>query len=170
MKKILGLDHASLAADFPSLVYVSHKLADSYALTELARSLAYWAAWAVSEGDEEAPVAAAAESGRPWLDLALQPVRAGASPQGRFADELEARRTINEFDAKRLLATYGIPMPREQRVMTATEATAAAPVPRRFPTPPTSAEATVGVATARAESRSDEASAPKTPSGAKHIT
>ncbi|HST26276.1 MAG TPA: acyl-CoA dehydrogenase family protein [Gaiellaceae bacterium] len=39
---------------------VSHRLADSYALTELARSLAYWSAWCVAEDDDEAPVAAAA--------------------------------------------------------------------------------------------------------------
>ena len=39
---------------------VSHRLADSYALTELARSLAYWAAWCVAEQDDEAPLAAAA--------------------------------------------------------------------------------------------------------------
>jgi acetate---CoA ligase (ADP-forming) len=58
--------------------------------------------------------------------LGLQPLRAGAPPHGRVADELKARRTINEFDAKRLLASYGIPMTREQRVITATQATAAA--------------------------------------------
>jgi alkylation response protein AidB-like acyl-CoA dehydrogenase len=60
----LGVEHAKTREQFgkPIGIYqaVSHKLADSYALTELARSLAYWAAWAVSEGDEEAPVAAAA--------------------------------------------------------------------------------------------------------------
>ena len=39
---------------------VSHPLADTYVETELARSLAYWAAWCVSEDDEQAPVAAAA--------------------------------------------------------------------------------------------------------------
>jgi len=39
---------------------VSHKLADTYVETELARSLAYWAAWCVAERDEQAPVAAAA--------------------------------------------------------------------------------------------------------------
>ena len=39
---------------------VSHRLADTYVETELARSLAYWAAWCVAEGDEQAPVAAAA--------------------------------------------------------------------------------------------------------------
>jgi alkylation response protein AidB-like acyl-CoA dehydrogenase len=39
---------------------VSHQLADIYVETELARSLAYWAAWCVSEGDEQAPVAVAA--------------------------------------------------------------------------------------------------------------
>jgi alkylation response protein AidB-like acyl-CoA dehydrogenase len=39
---------------------VSHPLADTYVETELARSLAYWAAWCVSEDDERAPVAVAA--------------------------------------------------------------------------------------------------------------
>ncbi|MBD0338009.1 MAG: acyl-CoA/acyl-ACP dehydrogenase [Thermoleophilia bacterium] len=39
---------------------VSHRLADTYVETELARSLAYWAAWCVAEGDEQARIAAAA--------------------------------------------------------------------------------------------------------------
>jgi alkylation response protein AidB-like acyl-CoA dehydrogenase len=39
---------------------VSHKLADTYVETELARSLAYWAAWCVAEQDEQASVAVAA--------------------------------------------------------------------------------------------------------------
>jgi alkylation response protein AidB-like acyl-CoA dehydrogenase len=39
---------------------VSHQVADSYSDVELARSLAYWAAWCVAEGDEQAPVAVAA--------------------------------------------------------------------------------------------------------------
>jgi alkylation response protein AidB-like acyl-CoA dehydrogenase len=60
----LGIEHAKTREQFgkPIGIYqaVSHRLADSYQLTELARSLAYWAAWAVSEGDDEAPVAAAA--------------------------------------------------------------------------------------------------------------
>jgi alkylation response protein AidB-like acyl-CoA dehydrogenase len=60
----LAIEHAKTREQFgkPIGIYqaVSHKLADSYALTELARSLAYWAAWAVSVQDEEAPVAAAA--------------------------------------------------------------------------------------------------------------
>ena len=34
---------------------VSHPLADTYVETELARSLAYWAAWCVAEDDEQAP-------------------------------------------------------------------------------------------------------------------
>jgi alkylation response protein AidB-like acyl-CoA dehydrogenase len=38
---------------------VSHPLADTYVETELARSLAYWAAWCVAEDDERAPVAVA---------------------------------------------------------------------------------------------------------------
>ena len=33
---------------------------DTYVETELARSLAYWAAWTVDQGDEQAPVAVAA--------------------------------------------------------------------------------------------------------------
>lgn len=39
---------------------VSHQVADTYVETELARSLAYWAAWCVAESDERAPVAVAA--------------------------------------------------------------------------------------------------------------
>jgi hypothetical protein len=39
---------------------VSHQLADTYVETELARSLAYWAAWCVAEEDEQAPTAVAA--------------------------------------------------------------------------------------------------------------
>jgi alkylation response protein AidB-like acyl-CoA dehydrogenase len=39
---------------------VSHQLSNTYADVELARSLAYWAAWCVAEDDEQAAVAAAA--------------------------------------------------------------------------------------------------------------
>jgi alkylation response protein AidB-like acyl-CoA dehydrogenase len=39
---------------------VSHPLANTYVESELARSLAYWAAWCLAEDDEEAPVAVAA--------------------------------------------------------------------------------------------------------------
>jgi alkylation response protein AidB-like acyl-CoA dehydrogenase len=60
----LGVEHARTRTQFgrPIGVYqaVSHKLADTYVETELARSLAYWAAWSVAEDDPEAPVAAAA--------------------------------------------------------------------------------------------------------------
>jgi alkylation response protein AidB-like acyl-CoA dehydrogenase len=38
---------------------VSHPLADTYVETELARSLAYWAAWCVAEEDERTPVVVA---------------------------------------------------------------------------------------------------------------
>src|SRR6202043_3070816 len=47
-----------------------------------------------------------------------------APPHTRLADE--GRRTINEFDAKRLLAASRIPITQEQRVTTVPEATAAA--------------------------------------------
>ena len=39
---------------------VSHKVADIYVALQLNRSLAYWAAWAVSEGDDQQDVAVAA--------------------------------------------------------------------------------------------------------------
>jgi hypothetical protein len=39
---------------------VSHQLADTFVETELARSLAYWAAWCVAEDEAQAPIAAAA--------------------------------------------------------------------------------------------------------------
>jgi alkylation response protein AidB-like acyl-CoA dehydrogenase len=39
---------------------VSHKVADVFTATELARSLAYWAAWAVDAGDDKADLACAA--------------------------------------------------------------------------------------------------------------
>ena len=59
----LGVEHAKTREQFgrPIGVYqaVSHKLADTYLETELARSLAYWAAWCVAEDDELAPVAVA---------------------------------------------------------------------------------------------------------------
>jgi alkylation response protein AidB-like acyl-CoA dehydrogenase len=39
---------------------VSHPLVDAYVAVELGRSLAYWAAWCVAEGDAQADVACAA--------------------------------------------------------------------------------------------------------------
>ena len=39
---------------------VSHQVADIYVDLEIARSLAYWAAWCVDTGDEQAPIAVAA--------------------------------------------------------------------------------------------------------------
>ncbi len=60
----LGIEHAKTREQFgrPVGVYqaVSHPLADTYVETELARSLAYWAAWCVAEDDEQAPIASAA--------------------------------------------------------------------------------------------------------------
>jgi alkylation response protein AidB-like acyl-CoA dehydrogenase len=60
----LGVEHAKTRHQFgkPIGTYqaVSHQLSDTYTDVELARSLAYWAAWCVAEDDEQAPVAAAA--------------------------------------------------------------------------------------------------------------
>ena len=60
----LGVEHAKNREQFGRKIgvyqAVSHQLADTYVETELARSIAYWAAWCVAEEDEQAPVAAAA--------------------------------------------------------------------------------------------------------------
>ena len=60
----LAVEHATTREQFgrPIGVYqaVSHPLADTYVETEMARSLAYWAAWCIAENDEQAPVAVAA--------------------------------------------------------------------------------------------------------------
>jgi alkylation response protein AidB-like acyl-CoA dehydrogenase len=60
----LGVEHAKTRVQFgkPIGTYqaVSHPLAQTYTDVELARSLVYWAAWCVAEGDERAPLAAAA--------------------------------------------------------------------------------------------------------------
>jgi alkylation response protein AidB-like acyl-CoA dehydrogenase len=60
----LAVEYAKSREQFgrPIGVYqaVSHKLADTFVETELARSLAYWSAWCVAEGDEQAAVAVAA--------------------------------------------------------------------------------------------------------------
>jgi alkylation response protein AidB-like acyl-CoA dehydrogenase len=60
----LGVEHAKSREQFgrPIGAYqgVSHKLADTYVETELARSLAYWAAWCIAEADGQAELAASA--------------------------------------------------------------------------------------------------------------
>jgi alkylation response protein AidB-like acyl-CoA dehydrogenase len=60
----LAVDYTKTREQFgrPIGVYqaVSHRLSDTFVETELARSLAYWAAWCVAEGDEQAAVAVSA--------------------------------------------------------------------------------------------------------------
>ena len=60
----LGVEHAKTRTQFgkPIGTYqaVSHQLADTYTDVELARSLAYWAAWSVAENDEQVDLATAA--------------------------------------------------------------------------------------------------------------
>jgi alkylation response protein AidB-like acyl-CoA dehydrogenase len=59
----LGVEHAKTREQFgkPIGTYqaVSHPLAQTYTDVELARSLAYWAAWCVAEDDDRAALAAA---------------------------------------------------------------------------------------------------------------
>jgi len=60
----LAIEHAKTREQFgkPIGTYqaVSHQLANTYVEMELARSLAYWAAWCVAEGDEQVDIASAA--------------------------------------------------------------------------------------------------------------
>ncbi len=62
-----GVEHAKGRQQFGKAIgvyqAVSHSLVDSFMATELARSLAYWAAWCVAEGDgQQAAASAAAKS------------------------------------------------------------------------------------------------------------
>jgi alkylation response protein AidB-like acyl-CoA dehydrogenase len=60
----LAVEHANEREQFGRKIgvyqAVSHQLADTFVETELARSLAYWAAWCVAEDDDQASVATAA--------------------------------------------------------------------------------------------------------------
>jgi hypothetical protein len=60
----LAIEHAKEREQFGRKIgvyqAVSHQCADMFVETELARSLAYWAAWCVAEDDEQAPIATAA--------------------------------------------------------------------------------------------------------------
>src|SRR5271154_311315 len=61
--------------------------------------------------------------------MGLQPLRTGPAPkpEARLANHIKGGRTnINEFDSKRLLSAYGIPITREQRVETLAGAAKAA--------------------------------------------
>jgi alkylation response protein AidB-like acyl-CoA dehydrogenase len=64
----LAAEHAKSRQQFdrPIGVYqaVSHQVSNMYMNAELARSITYWAAWCVAEGDEQAGVAAAAAKAR----------------------------------------------------------------------------------------------------------
>jgi alkylation response protein AidB-like acyl-CoA dehydrogenase len=59
-----GVEHAKERRQFGKAIgvyqAVSHSLVDAFMAVELARSLAYWAAWCVAEADDQAPTAAAA--------------------------------------------------------------------------------------------------------------
>ena len=59
----MAIEHASTREQFGKKIgsyeAVSHNVANTYMATELARSLAYWAAWCVTEADDQAAVAVA---------------------------------------------------------------------------------------------------------------
>ena len=59
-----GVEHAQTREQFGKKIgvyqAVSHPLADTYVESELARSLAYWAAWCVAENDDQSEIACAA--------------------------------------------------------------------------------------------------------------
>jgi alkylation response protein AidB-like acyl-CoA dehydrogenase len=60
----LAIDYAKEREQFGKKIgtyqAISHSLVDGYVAVELSRSLAYWAAWAVAESDEQAELAVAA--------------------------------------------------------------------------------------------------------------
>jgi alkylation response protein AidB-like acyl-CoA dehydrogenase len=60
----LGVEHAQTREQFGRKIgvyqAVSHPLSNTYVEAELARSLAYWAAWCVAEADDQAAIAVAA--------------------------------------------------------------------------------------------------------------
>jgi alkylation response protein AidB-like acyl-CoA dehydrogenase len=60
----LAVEHAKTREQFGRSIgvyqAVSHPLANTYVEAELARSLAYWAAWCVAEDDEQTAIAVAA--------------------------------------------------------------------------------------------------------------
>jgi acetate---CoA ligase (ADP-forming) len=58
--------------------------------------------------------------------LGLKPVRKNNTPREELATLKSGRHIINEYDAKRMLAGWGIPVTREERVETTEQATAAA--------------------------------------------
>jgi alkylation response protein AidB-like acyl-CoA dehydrogenase len=64
----LGVDHARTRVQFGKAIgayqAVSHQLAQAFLEIEVARSLAYWAGWAVGEGAPEAGIAASAAKSR----------------------------------------------------------------------------------------------------------
>jgi alkylation response protein AidB-like acyl-CoA dehydrogenase len=84
---------------------VSHQVADSYVALELARSLAYWAAWCVAEGDAQAPIATAsakavaAEAAVEGCERAIQVLGGIGFTWEHFAHRLYKRaQWIESFD------------------------------------------------------------------------
>ena len=105
----LALNHAKERNQFGkpigSYQAVSHQVANSYVAVELARSLAYWAAWCVAEGDEQAALAAsaakavAAEAAVEGCERAIQVLGGIGFTWEHFAHRLYKRAQWNDaFD------------------------------------------------------------------------
>ncbi len=113
----LAVEYAKTREQFgrPIGVYqaVSHRLADTYVESELARSLAYWAAWCVAEGDEQAAVAVAAAKSY-CGDAAVVGLRALDPDPRRDRLHLGARAAPSTTSVRSWIQAYG-GYAREQR-------------------------------------------------------
>jgi acyl-CoA synthetase (NDP forming) len=82
----------------------------------------------VQIGGTRQGLAALDRVGRYMMGRRLPRAPAHSQRAEALASAKAAQRTVNEFDAKRLLAAYGVPVTREQRVETSAQAVAAARV------------------------------------------
>ena len=81
MAKSYALERYAFGRVIGSYQAIKHKLADMYIKTELARSNAYYGAWALGEGGTDLPVAAGVGPGRGHRGLLVR--RQGEHPDPR---------------------------------------------------------------------------------------
>jgi alkylation response protein AidB-like acyl-CoA dehydrogenase len=117
----LGVEHARTREQFgrPIGVYqaVAHPLANTWVESELARSLAYWAAWCVAEGDPETEIAVAAAKAYAG-DVAVTACERSMQVHGGMGFTWEHPLHLYYKRALRIQAYGGYP--REQRAKIAT--------------------------------------------------